>query len=101
MNGINVETASDGQDALDYLRSHDRPDVVLMDMRMPRCDGPTTIAAIREDASYADMKVFAVSGSDPSEYSLPSNSRGVDGWFTKPLNPQKLVDQLNLACGRN
>jgi len=42
LHGIRVETAKDGQDALDYLRSHERPDVILLDMRMPRCDGPST-----------------------------------------------------------
>ena len=36
MHGIAVETASDGQNALDYLKSHDRPDVMLLDMRMLR-----------------------------------------------------------------
>ncbi len=46
MTGFEVDTAGDGADALDYLRSHDRPDVVLLDMLMPRCDGPTTIGRI-------------------------------------------------------
>ncbi len=57
---------------LDYLRSHDRPDVILLDMRMPRCDGPATLAAIRGDAQYANTKVFAVSGADPQECPFPS-----------------------------
>jgi carbon storage regulator CsrA len=101
LNGFNVATASDGRDALDYLQSHDRPDVVLLDMRMPRCDGPTTIAAIRGNANYAGLKVFAVSGSDPNDCSLPLGPRGVDRWFTKPLNPVRLVDEMNLALARN
>ncbi len=51
MTGFQVDTAGDGADALDYLHSHDRPDVVLLDMLMPRCDGPTTIGRIRRDPS--------------------------------------------------
>ena len=43
-------------DALDYLRSHDRPDVVLLDMLMPRCDGPTTIGRIRRDPNLEGVK---------------------------------------------
>jgi carbon storage regulator CsrA len=101
LHGITVETARDGQDALDYLRSHDRPDVILLDMRMPRCDGPATLAAIRSNAQYEATKVFAVSGADPQECPFPQGSRGVDGWFRKPVNPRKLIDEMNLALGMN
>ena len=76
LHGIKVETACDGQDALDYLRSHERPDVILLDMRMPRCDGPTTIAAIRQNAAYEGLKVFAVSGADPDTCAADPGSRG-------------------------
>jgi carbon storage regulator CsrA len=100
LHGITVEIAHDGQDALDYLRSHDRPDVVLLDMRMPRCDGPTTVAAIRGNAAYDGLKVFAVSGADPQECTLPNGSR-IDGWFRKPLDPGKLISEMNLVLGRN
>lgn len=101
LHGISVETASDGQHALDYLRSHERPDVVLLDMRMPRCDGPTTIAAIRRNAEYDGLKLFAVTGADRRECSVPSGDQGVDGWFTKPLNPAKLINEMNQVMGRN
>ena len=101
LHGIQVEVANDGQDALDYLRSHDRPDVILLDMRMPRCDGPATLAAIRANAQYEGTKVFAVSGADPQECPFPMGSRGVDGWFRKPVNPRKLIDQMNSVLGLN
>jgi CheY-like chemotaxis protein len=71
LHGIAVVTACDGQDALDYLQQHSRPDVVLLDMRMPRCDGPATVAAIRNNAAFNGLKVFAVSGADPGN--APSN----------------------------
>jgi len=101
LHGIRVETACDGQDALDYLQSHERPDVILLDMRMPRCDGPTTIAAIRQNAAYEGLKVFAVSGADPDACAADPGSRGVDRWFTKPVNPNKLVQEMSLAFAAN
>jgi carbon storage regulator CsrA len=101
LHGVKVETACDGQDALDYLQSHDRPDVILLDMRMPRCDGPTTVAAIRRNIAYDGLKVFAVSGADPHECNVDSGSRGVDRWFTKPVNPAKLVQEMSLTLGLN
>lgn len=101
LHGIDVETVGDGQDALDFLRYHDRPDVILLDMRLPRCDGPTTLAAIRANNEYNGTKVFAVSGGSPQEFNLPPGSRGVDRWFTKPINPMKLIDEMNSAIARN
>lgn len=101
LHGIKVETAGDGQEALDYLRAHDRPDVVLLDMRMPRCDGPATIAAIRGSERLHGMKVFAVTGAAQSECRLTQGPEGVDGWFTKPINPSKLIQEMNVALGRN
>jgi len=45
LSGVEVATAGDGADALDYLRAPPSR-VVLLDMIMPRCDGPTTVRAI-------------------------------------------------------
>jgi carbon storage regulator CsrA len=93
--GFRVDVAHDGCDALDYLSSHDRPDVVLLDMLMPRCDGPATIRAIRGKEEYAGMKVFAVSGIRPTELAVPIGPGGVDQWFAKPLDPDALIEEIN------
>jgi len=97
LNGLDVVNAYDGLEALDYLKSHELPDAMLLDMRMPRCDGPTTVAAIRANPSYQRMKIFAVSGTTQKEANLPSGPKGVDGWFAKPFNPAKLVEALSQA----
>ena len=92
---MSVQQAHDGIEALDYLRSHERPDVILLDMRMPRCDGPATLASIRGNAAWNETKVFAVSGTDPREFDSRACTHGLDGWFTKPVNPLKLIDALS------
>lgn len=91
MSGLDVIKATDGQEALEYLSSHEIPDVVLLDMHMPRFDGPSTLAAIRSNPALARLKVYAVTGSKPEEL---GSSVKVDGWFSKPLNPGRLVDTL-------
>lgn len=101
LHGINVQLANDGQDALDFLRSHERPDVILLDMHMPRLDGPTTLAAIRGNAAYDETKVFAVSGCEQEDVALPKGCRGLDGWFSKPVNPARLIEEMNLAVRLN
>lgn len=94
MNGCECATAADGVEALDYLAAHERPDVVLLDMLMPRCDGPSTLRAIRSDPRLAGLRVFCVSGTPPQEMGVPSGRDGIDGWFPKPLNPRTLWDAV-------
>lgn len=90
MNGCECATAADGLDALDYLDSHGRPDVVLLDMLMPRCDGPETLRRIRKDQRWQNLRVYSVSGTDPHDLGLPIGPGGIDGWLAKPLDPQKV-----------
>ena len=98
--GVEVDTAGDGADALDYLHSHCRPDFVLLDMGLPRVDGPTMVREIRRDPLYAGLKIFGVSGRLPTEFDLESGAAGVDRWFHKPLDPSLLVEDLTSeVCG--
>ncbi|HWB13132.1 MAG TPA: response regulator [Pirellulales bacterium] len=95
ISGFDVATASDGADALDYLSNQRRPDVVLLDLMMPRCDGPSTVREIRTNPRWEGLKIFAVSGTSPSEVQLSIGPSGLDGWFSKPVNPQAMVRQLS------
>ena len=93
--GFSVDTADDGCKAIDYLSCHARPDVVLLDMHMPRCNGPATISAIRGNPQLEGLKIFAVSGSEPSECGVSVGPHGADRWFSKPIDPRRLVGQIN------
>ena len=94
MSGIAVDTAGDGSQALDYLAHHERPDIVLLDMKMPRFDGPSTVTAIRRDPQLQGLKVFAVSGSSAADEGLAMGPGGVDRWFSKPVDPGRLVREM-------
>jgi carbon storage regulator CsrA len=94
MNGCECATAVDGVAALDYLASHERPDVLLVDMWMPNCDGPGTVRRVRSDPRYSGMKVFTISSTPPQEAGLSTGPDGVDAWFPKPLNPRKLWETI-------
>jgi two-component system, OmpR family, response regulator len=95
LSGLHVDTAGDGGDALDYLRTRGRPDVVLLDMGLPRVDGPTTVREIRRDPAWAALKVFGVTGHLPDEFDLEHGPAGIDRWFHKPLDPSALVRDLD------
>ena len=94
MVGFEVVTAENGMAALDYLASHERPDVVLLDMLMPECDGPTAVSKIRKKAELEGLRIFAVSGTSPANLGLETGPGGIDRWFHKPINPEELAREM-------
>lgn len=93
MDGCQVETANDGLDAIAFLKQSAVPDVVLLDMQMPRLGGKETLAVIRDN--WRDLLVFGVSGTTPVENDIALGGPcGIDEWFEKPLNPSELVDRM-------
>jgi carbon storage regulator CsrA len=94
VSGFEVDTASDGLQAMVRLTEKSPPDVVLLDMRMPRFDGRKTISAIRNNPDYRGLKLFAVSGTRPEEMNISLGPNGVDRWFTKPIDPQTLLNAM-------
>lgn len=95
MNGCQVESAKDGCDALEYLSTHICPDVLLLDIRMPRCDGYEMLNRIRKDSRYDRVRVFVISGTAPrTDPQTPAARKLFDGWFTKPLDPKRLWEEM-------
>lgn len=91
---VDVEVAVNGAEALEALETGPLPDAVLLDMQMPKFDGPWTIQQLRKHPTLASLQVIAVTGSDPNERGVSIGTGGVDSWFPKPLNPERLYDHL-------
>jgi two-component system cell cycle sensor histidine kinase/response regulator CckA len=91
--GFNVETASDGRQALEVFRQrHNEIDVVLMDMTMPHLSGDETFAQLRQ----IDPNVRVVMASGYSEHEATSHitSRNLAGFIQKPYRAADLVAKL-------
>ena len=99
LNRFDVTVAHDGEDALNYLSLHAPPEVILLGMRMPRCDGPCLVREIRSNKELAQAKLFAVSAEDPSSLDIPTGPNGVDGWFRKPVDAEQLVSGIAKELG--
>ncbi|HMC10409.1 MAG TPA: response regulator, partial [Pirellulaceae bacterium] len=95
LSGFEVDSVDDGVKALDYLASHARPDAVVLDMQLPRLGGAAAVGVLRSDPRFHGLKVYAVSGMDRGALRVPVGPEGVDYWFTKPLDPQLLVERIN------
>ena len=95
LRGFEVSTAMDGLQAMVQLSKNDRPDVILLDMKMPQFDGCKTVSAIRQNPDYRALKVFAVTGTEQADTSVDIGPQGVDRWFRKPVDPERLVAAIH------
>ncbi|MCY7366493.1 MAG: response regulator [Frankiaceae bacterium] len=98
LEGFDVATAVDGQDCLDKVKSV-RPDVVTLDIMMPRLDGWEAASRLRADPDTAGIKVVLLSAR-AQEADLERGSRiGVDAYLTKPFDPDELIEVVRRLAG--
>lgn len=97
---LDLSFADDGQQAVD-LFSRTRPDVVFMDISMPRLDGRAATRAIRQLPGGARVPIIALTAHVPGEGQEGVLGTGFDGVLTKPLRRNLLIDALrrNLPPG--
>jgi DNA-binding NarL/FixJ family response regulator len=90
-----VAEAEDGADAAEMVRKH-RPDVVLMDIRMPRLDG---LAATREVQALPDPpKVVVLTTFDLDDYVFRALQAGASGFLLKDTPPRELVQAVRVVA---
>ena len=90
LEGIEVVEATDGHDGLEAVQRC-RPDLVTLDLVMPRMDGLTAAAALRADPDTADVPIVMVTTSTLPAHLSRARSIGVDAYLTKPFDPDDLV----------
>ena len=84
-----VAEAGDGAAAIEIARTH-RPDVILMDIRMPGMDGLAATEAIVDSADWP-VKVLILTTFDPDEYVYKALQAGASGFVLKDISPEDLV----------
>lgn len=90
LEGFEVETAVDGEDCLE--RVHDfGPDVITLDVMMPRLDGWATAGRLRQDPETSHIKVMFLTARAQAEDLQRGREIGVDAYVTKPFDPTELV----------
>ena len=84
--------ASDGQDVLNKLEI-DKPDVILMDIRMPIMDGVSCTRIIKE--KYPEIKIIVLTTFDDDEYIYDAIKYGADGYLLKGVSLDELYNAIN------
>ena len=88
-----VFEAEDGQQAIDFANAQ-KPDVILMDMMMPKVDGLTACYAIKKDPATKSIPVIMVTAIGFELNIKLSQQMGATGYVTKPFTPNDLLDKI-------
>jgi DNA-binding NarL/FixJ family response regulator len=93
-----VGEAGDGAEAV-RLATELRPDVVLMDIRMPGMDGLAASQAITGTPELADVRVIVLTTFEVDEYVLAALRSGASGFLGKSVEPEELLDAIRVVAG--
>ncbi|MEO8011758.1 MAG: response regulator [Dokdonella sp.] len=96
--GFEVLVAVDGEDALATARA-ERPDLVLLDVMMPKMNGFDVCQALRADPDLASMRVLMLTAKGRETEVSKGLGLGADGYMTKPFSTKDLVAQVRLLLG--
>jgi DNA-binding NarL/FixJ family response regulator len=92
-----VGEAGDGAQALERVRAL-RPDVVLMDIRMPGMDGLAASRQITAAPDLADVRVIVLTTFEADEYVLDALRVGASGFLGKSVEPVELLDAIRVVA---
>jgi DNA-binding response OmpR family regulator len=90
LEGFEVLTATDGQDCLDRVRDI-APDVITLDVMMPRLDGWVTATQLRRNPETAGIKVVLITARAQEDDKARGRRIGVDAYLTKPFDPSEMI----------
>ena len=93
-----VGEAGDGAEAV-RLATELRPDVVLMDIRMPGMDGLAASQAITGMPELVDVRVIVLTTFEVDEYVLAALRSGASGFLGKSVEPEELLDAIRIVAG--
>lgn len=88
--GYEMLVAVNGEEALDQIRSH-APDLVLLDIMMPRIDGYEVARQVRADPATTALPIIMLSAKAQEDDIRKGVDIGVDEYITKPFSPEHLV----------
>ncbi|HVL92873.1 MAG TPA: response regulator [Acidimicrobiales bacterium] len=90
MEGYEVITASDGVAGLERARA-ERPDLLILDVMMPRMNGIEVARALKSDPGTASIPILMLSAKAQAADVSAGGASGVDDYVTKPFDPEVLL----------
>jgi len=97
--GFEVRTAGDGLEAIEAIRQ-EPPDLVILDVMMPRADGLETLKRIREHGPTTHLPVIMLSAKTQLEDKIRGFERGADDYVAKPFEPSEMLVRVQTLLKR-
>ena len=91
---LQLTTASNGREAVDKARKI-KPDLILMDLRMPKMDGVEATKILKQKNQTRDIPIIALSAQTLGEKSPDFKEKGFSGYIIKPINVRALLETIN------
>ncbi|MDQ1482201.1 MAG: hypothetical protein QOF35_277 [Actinomycetota bacterium] len=103
LEGYDVVEAVDGPQALEILQdlTQPLPDVITLDVVMPRRDGWWTVSTIRADPRLAHIPIVMVTASTQNSDRAQAQQAAVNEFVAKPFDPEDLVTRIGALTGGN
>ncbi|HMV05122.1 MAG TPA: response regulator [Accumulibacter sp.] len=96
--GFEVLVASDGEEALAKVRA-ERPDLVLLDVMMPRMNGFDVCQALRADPDLGGTRILMLTAKGRDTEVSKGLGLGADGYMTKPFSTKELLAEVRKLLG--
>ncbi len=97
--GMITSVASDPRKVLDIM-AESKPDLILMDMYMPGCDGPELASIIRQQEAFLSIPIVYLSYESNKEIQLEAMRTGGDDFLTKPIKAHHLITSVMAKAER-
>lgn len=91
--GHEVRVARDGEAGLAAVRTH-RPDLVVLDVMMPKLDGFAVLEAVRSDPELAGTRILMLTAKGREAEQNKGLALGADAYMSKPFSTRDLVDKV-------
>jgi DNA-binding response OmpR family regulator len=98
LEGFEVSTAVDGQDCLDKVTDV-KPDVITLDVMMPRLDGWVTATQLRRNPATSTIRVVLITARAQEDDRDHGRQVGVDAYLTKPFDPAEMIRVVRELAG--
>ncbi len=76
--------------AIEWLFNGNRPDLIILDIRMPEMNGDEFLSYLKKNGLYKDIPVVVLSGEESSDIRIKMLEVGADDFILKPFNPMEL-----------
>lgn len=92
--GAKVKSASDGLKCMDLLQKIDVPDIIILDMMMPKMNGFEVCKELRNNKKYNDCSIVMLSAQSDDETQIKCLEIGADDYIVKPIKSKLLISKL-------